>query len=87
MWFGTSLIPNFDSILQACEGSIAQLRQFLLEMNRHDAVNIIDHALAQHESDKSSRFSVGGSLSSRSRSKSDLLRRGREVGREREGGR
>ena len=65
-----SLIPNFYSILQACEGSIAQLRQFLLEMNRHDAVNIIDHALAQQKSEKSSRSNGEGSSTSQTRSKS-----------------
>ncbi len=71
MWiWNASLIPNFDSILQACEGSIAQLRQFLQEMNRHDAVNIIDHALAQQKSEKSSRSNGEGSSSSQTRSKS-----------------
>ena len=74
MWiWNVSLIPNFNSILQACEGSIAQLRQFLLEMNRRDAINIIDHALTQLESEKSSRSSGEGSSTSHTRSKCSSL--------------
>ncbi len=33
--------------LQACDGTISQLRQYLVEMERFDAVNIIDKALEE----------------------------------------
>jgi hypothetical protein len=49
-------------------------------MNRHDAVNIIDHALAQQKSEKSSRSNGEGSSSSQTRSKS-IARRVEEAGR------
>ena len=54
---------------QACEGSVAQLRRFLMEMNRPDAVNIIDHALAKREAEKTQRPSGEGSSGSQTRSK------------------
>jgi len=38
--------------LQACDGSIAQLRQYLVQMNAPSAVNIIDNAQAVLESDE-----------------------------------
>ena len=54
-------------------------------MNRPDAVNIIDHALAQHKSEKSSRSSGGeGSSTSHSRSKSTHVAHYRGRGGERE---
>ncbi len=32
--------------MQACDGTIAQLRQYLSQMNASNAVNILDNALA-----------------------------------------
>ena len=73
-WFKVVLLLLFCIILyycmyvQACEGTITQLRQFLKEMNRPDAINIIDQALLQQETEKSSRSSGGeGSSGSRPR--------------------
>ena len=36
-------------LLQACDGSIAGLRQALLDINRSDAVSIIDRALMKEQ--------------------------------------
>ena len=46
-WVKTDLLTSTCAPppLQACDGTISQLRQFLVEMERFDAVNIIDSAL------------------------------------------
>ena len=47
--------------LQACDGSVSQLRQYLVEMKRNDAVNIIDKALEKKEGgDSSSAMAIEG---------------------------
>ena len=57
-----SLLPL--SNLQACDGTVSQLRQFLVELNRSDAVNIIDRAMESKKEEENSASKGEGSSSS-----------------------
>ena len=55
------------SNLQAYDGTVSQLRQFLVELNRSDAVNIIDRAIESKKEEENSASKGEGSSSSHGR--------------------
>ena len=56
--------PSLSFKLQASGGTISQLRQFLVELNRSDAVNIIDRAMESKNEEENSASTGEGSSSS-----------------------
>ncbi len=53
----------FFFLLQACDGTISQLRSHLVEMSRFDAVNIIDKAMEKGEEGNAAEGGEGSSSS------------------------